>query len=460
VIWFVLWVTTVILGTLLLRKSSGSLSIGKPNLHLVIYIYVFFVSSLIGSLLIVLEIDRSYIIAKLLSQDTRVHGFILVCVSFLLFALTTVIVSMMVSFDAKREWKNYWSRPIEEQFSTKRGEQLFTKLFVAMSIIAIGAVGYTLLHTKPIPLVDALLGSTDGLAKARIDAKHGYTGIVYIKNILAIGLTPLLALIAYVYKLKTKEKLWKVLFWSLFVSSVLILIYDFQKSPVLFFLIMLVLTKIYAGKLKLTMRKIVVFAAIGISYLLVMYSTAMGVKVSNELLDYSVGPIGRTILTQIAPTYIYIDRFGEVYPFLHEKGLPAALLELYNVNQVESARVLMEDLFPTQVEEGTAGVLNTLYVGEAYATFGVWGVVLASIYLGVFVQVLYMIFLRAPKHPVFIGLFVYFIINISRLMVGGFSDLVINPVLIALSMLVVFPYLIVQLKETWPGSLKKINKNS
>jgi oligosaccharide repeat unit polymerase len=454
VIWFVLWVVTVVLGTLLLRKSSGSLSVDKPNLHLVIYVYVFFVSSLIGSLLIVLGVDQSYIIAKLLFQETRISGFLLICISFLLFAATTVVVTLMFGFEANKELRMYWARPIEEGFLTESGERLFTKLFVVISVIAIASIVYTFFHTTPIPIFNALLGHTADLAKARIDAKQGYTGIVYIRNILAIGLPPLLALIAYVYKLKTKELIWKILFWILVLSAILIQAYDFQKSPVLFFLIMLVLTKIYVGKLKLNVKKIGLFFAIGISYLLLMYST-LGVKVSSDLLDYSVGPIGRTILTQIAPTYIYIDRFGEVYPYLYEKGLPASILELYDIDQVKSARLLMEDLFPNQVEEGTAGVLNTLYVGEAYAIFGVWGVVLGSIYLGAFVQILYMLFLRAPKHPVFIGLFVYLMINISRAMVGGFSDLVINPIWIALSILVILPYMIVQLKETWPKSIKR-----
>jgi oligosaccharide repeat unit polymerase len=447
-IWFIAWVVTLVIGVVLFRKSSGVLSLLKPNLHLMIFGYVFLLSSLIGSLLIVLNVDNSYIINKLLFQKSRELGFILVCISFLLFSFTTVIVSKLVGFRPEQEFNHYWHAPINEVFEEKKSKKLFLRLFLVLSSISILSVAYTFANTSTIPLFSALLGNTADLAKERINAKEGFTGIIYVKNILAIALTPLLSLVAYSYSLKTRTLTWKVLSFVLFVAALLIQVYDFQKAPALFYLIMLVFIRIFAGKLRLNARKIGFFLGIGVSYIILMY-TLLGVSGSNAFLNYSQGPVGRVILTQIAPVYIYVDRFGEVYPYLHEKGLPESILKLYQIDDLRSARVVMMDLFPDKVREGTAGVLNTLYVGEAYATFGVWGVILGTIYLGVFIQLLYILFLRLPKHPVFISLFIFFTINIPRAMLGGFSDLLINPIWIVLSILVVLPYAIVRIKETW-----------
>lgn len=458
-IWILAWILTLIIGVWLLQKSSGGLSLNRPNLHLVIFGYVYLISSLIGSLLIVLEIDHSYIINKLLFPESRQLGFILVCGSFLLFSFTTVIVSKITGFQPDVEFNQYWNKPVDEVFTSDQNKKLFFRIFLGLSIVSLLAVIYTLVHTSTIPLFSAILGNTADLAKGRIDAKEGYTGIVYVKNILAIGLTPLLSIIAFAYALKTRLWSWRVLFGFLLVAAVIIQAYNFEKAPALFYMIMLILTSIFVGKLRLNLRLILLFTVIGVAYIVVMY-TLLGATGSSTFLNYSQGPIGRIILTQIAPMYIFVDRFGEVYPFLHLYGLPESILQLYNVDQMSSARVIMMDLFPEKVQEGTAGVLNTLYVGEAFATYGVWGVMLGSVYLGIFVQVLYILFVRLPKHPVFISLFVFFIINIPRAMVGGFSDLVINPVWIVLFTIVIFPYAIVRLKETWPKSIKKIDKSS
>nr|WP_255724742.1 oligosaccharide repeat unit polymerase [Shimazuella soli] len=406
-----------------------------------------------------MEIDHSYIINKLLFPESRQLGFILVCGSFLLFAFTTVIVSKIIGFKPDLEFNKYWNAPVDEVFLSEPNKKLFFRIFLGLSVISILSVIYTLLHTSTIPLFSALLGHTADLAKGRIDAKEGYTGIVYVKNILAIGLTPLLSIVAFAYALKTRLWSWRVLFGLLFVAAVVIQVYNFEKAPTLFYMIMLILTSIFVGKLKLNLRLILLFTAVGVAYIVVMY-TLLGASGSSTFLNYSQGPIGRIILTQIAPMYIFVDRFGEVYPFLHIYGLPDSILQLYHVDQMRSARVIMMDLFPEKVQEGTAGVLNTLYVGEAYATYGVWGVILGTVYLGVFVQVLYVLFVRLPKHPVFLSLFVFFIVNIPRAMVGGFSDLVINPVWIVLFTIVTFPYAVVRLKETWPKSIKKVKKSS
>jgi oligosaccharide repeat unit polymerase len=459
VIWILAWILTLIIGVWLLHKSSGGLLLNKPNLHLVIFGYVYLLSSLVGSLLIVLEIDHSYIINKLLFSESRQLGFILVCGSFLLFSFITVIVSKIIGFKPNIEFNRYWNAPVNEVFTSKQNKKLFFRIFLGLSIVSILSVIYTLLHTSTIPLFSAILGNTADLAKGRIDAKEGYTGIVYVKNILAIGLTPLLSMVAFAYALKTRLWSWRIVFGFLFVAAVIIQVYNFEKAPTLFYMIMLILISIFVGKLKLNLRVILLFTAVAVTYIVVMY-TLLGATGSSTFLNYSQGPIGRIILTQIAPLFIIVDRFGEVYPYLHIYGLPDAILQLYDVDQMRTARVIMMDLFPEKVQEGTAGVLNTLYVGEAFATYGVWGVILATVYLGFFVQILYILFVRLPKHPVFISLFVFFIINIPRAMVGGFSDLVINPVWIVLFAIVVFPYAIVRLKETWPKSIKKVKKSS
>jgi hypothetical protein len=147
-----------------------------------------------------------------------------------------------------------------------------------------------------------------------------------------------------------------------------------------------------------------------------------------SFLTISGGPLGRILLSQIAPTYLHIDRFGHSLDFLNYQGLPSIILRFFEENQIRSARILMENVFPERVEEGTAGVLNTLYIAEAYAMYGPLGVIIGTIYVAIFLQLIYMIFLKSSKNPLVLALFVYFTVNIPRTIVGGFSDFIINPI--------------------------------
>ncbi len=441
-LYIIVWFAVLSISILLFRKASGTLSFTMLNIHSFIFYYSLFISSFIGSLLIVLEIDHHYIINKLIFAESRVIGFWLVCMVMILLPLTMVMVSKLFGFQSHTEFHSYWKAPLVEVYTGK----IEKNIFAALGIISILAVLYTLWKTFPSPLFQAIFGSGADLAKARIEAKGQITGIGnYFKNIFAIGLIPLLSLIAYCYAEMTHRLKWWIWFIVLFLFSILIQLYDLQKSPVLFYMAMFILLRMWIGKTKLNFIRIATLCLIAVVYLIGIYAV-FGVG-ENDFFTYNKGPIGRIILTQVAPTYIHIDRYDEVYPYLREEGLPSAILQLYDEDPVRSSTRLMADLFPDKVAEGTAGVLNTLYVGELYASFGWFGVILGTVFLGIIIQSFYILVLRLPKHPILVSLLIFYTINIPRGLVGGFSDLIFNSTWITLTIIVLFPLLFATFKE-------------
>ncbi|MFT4414433.1 O-antigen polymerase [Fredinandcohnia humi] len=422
-LYILIWLIVLAISVSLFKKVSGSLSILQPNLNSIIFYYSLFFSSFIGSLLIVLDVDDYYMINKLTDDNYRLIGFLVICFTMVFLPLTMYILSKLVGFDAKVEYQSYLKKPVETIFNVKTE---FYFLFAGLSAVSMLACAYTLLKTGQIPLVELLTNPSADLGKLRIDAARHFNGNVLIRNIFAIALTPLLSLIAYVYSVKTNMTRWKILFLGLFACSVVISIYDLAKSPIFFYVIMFLLVRIYIGKTKFTPLKIFVLGTLGASLLVVMYVFIQDVTNLESYLSYNSGPIGRVIFAQIAPTFLHLNIFGDALPFLNGRGLPSVFLDLFGVEQVRSARLVMEVAFPQRIEEGTGGVLNTLYVAEAYANFGYVGIVIGTIYIGLIIQVLYIAFLRLPKNPVFISLFIYFSINIPRTLVGGFTDFLFN----------------------------------
>lgn len=458
-LYVVIWVIVLVVSTALFRLVSGSLSIAKPNLVSIVYYYSLLLSSFIGSLFIVLGVDDYYMTKKLFRpEEYRIIGFVVVCFVMIALPLAMLFVSRLTGFDAKREFHEYIHRAL---VSTNRNQ--FFYWILALSGMSVLAILYTIWKTPQVPLFALFLGHGDmSLAELRIQASRHFHGNVLFRNIFALSLTPLLSLITYCFAVLTNEVRWKLLFFVLFAGAVFVSVYDLAKSPIFFYLIMFLLVRMYIGKMKLSLGKLLAYGAAGAVVLVGMYIVIQGVRDAEAFLSYNKGPIGRMIFAQIAPTFLHLNIFGEALPFLHGKSLPSILIGWFDIDNVRSARMVMAHVFPERIEDGTGGVLNTLFVAEAYANFGYLGIIVGTFYVGAIIQLLYICFLRLPKHPVFVSLFIYFSVNIPRTIVGGFTDFLFNPTWVLLAALFGGIVLFLHVKEdVWlwlekSGMLKKI----
>ncbi|WP_237663004.1 O-antigen polymerase [Sutcliffiella horikoshii] len=359
-----------------------------------------------------------------MQDDTyRVIGFLWLCYIMIIIPLTMLMLSKWVGFNAKKEFHLYLEAPITTDL---RESKDYFYIFSILMLFSIAAIIYMITQLNNVPIIAALTGSSD-LGRLRIEASHGFTGNVLFKNIFALGLTPILSLIAYVYYVKTKLLRWKISFMLMFVLSVFVSVYDLQKAPVFFYILMFILINFYIGKIRLSLKRLMMLGSVGVILIVTMYVFIQGVTSVDQFLSYNSGPVGRLILSQISPFFLHLELFGNQVDFLNGRSLPNILLQFYDLEQVRSAKLVMGQYFPDRVAEGTAGVLNTVFAGEAYANFGYLGILFGTIYLGAYIQIMYIFFIRMPKNPVFISLFVFFTVNIPRVVVGGFMDFIFNP---------------------------------
>lgn len=426
-----IWCITLIISVVLFRKAAGSLSLAKPNVISITFFYSLIITSFIGTLLIVLGIDDHYMIRKIRDESVRYIGFWVIIGIMILMPAVMVLISRLAGFKADKELNHYLKKKVELE-----DNRMIFFLFSALATVGILSVLYTYYSLIQIPLLGLVTGASSlELAQMRIEASRDFGGNIFIRNIFALQLVPLLSLIAFVFGTVSKRPRWRIWFVLLFFFAVLISVYDLAKAPIFFYFLMLLLTSIYMGQIKLNIKKIALLGSIGLVGLVTMYIFIQNVTSLNQFLSYNTGPVGRAILAQIAPFFLHLDLFGNTIPFLDGRSLPSSFLSLYDLDHARSARLTLEYYFPNRVEDGTGGVLNTIYAAEAYANFGYVGVLIGTIYIAAFLQILYIVFLRLRKHPILIGLFVYFTINIPRTIVGGFADFLYNPLWIAVTVL-------------------------
>jgi oligosaccharide repeat unit polymerase len=304
------------------------------------------------------------------------------------------------------------------------------------------AILYTFYTLGQVPLLAVFSGSGAGVLQAtRVTAYRGFAGNVYLRNLVAIGLPPILSFAAIGYYWMYRTHRWAVLSLVLVVLAALMAIHGLSKAPLLNYLLGIVFLSVLVGKLR---PKHILLIATGLASLVVALYVVLGRVTDPRLLfALNTGPVGRILLGQITSLFYHFRIFPEEHPLLRGASLPALLLKLLGSDQVHktSARLVMEIVNPTGVASGQAGVMNTLFVGEAFANWGWLGVALAPFWVGFVIQVIYVFCLRTRKTPLLVGIFAFLSYQIPSMVTGGFVGFLYNPGVLALVLLGLGPFI-------------------
>ena len=86
----------------------------------------------------------------------------------------------------------------------------------------------------------------------------------------------------------------------------------------------------------------------------------------------------------------------------------------------------MEIYGSTGVYSGTAGVMNSIFIGEAYANFGWQGLVFSIVWVALIIALIFTLVLKMRKTPASVTMLAYFTVYISNATQGGFMDFLYN----------------------------------
>jgi len=263
--------TILLLSYYLFKKVSGSLKLTQLNMISWIFFYNLILQSFIASVLVINNIDNHYLINKIQNgETTRLYGWLAVQYTMIMLPLGMLLVVNLFGFKTnQRLFNNYVHSPIKPSLSFKDSYTRYP-LYI-LYIISILSVLYVMATLKTIPLSGMLQGlETEALSGLRQEASREFSGNTYIKNIFALGLTPILSYIAFAYYKMTKKRTDLTIFIALFVSSFFILTYNIEKSPFISYLIgFMFLTILINGSVKKKTLFIVLGLIVGL--LVVIY---------------------------------------------------------------------------------------------------------------------------------------------------------------------------------------------
>ena len=427
------------ISTLLFSRVAGSLAPTKINMISWIFYFELIAQSFIASVLVVNGWDNHYIISGVRSE-AKFYGWLAVQYTMIAMPLGMLLAVYLGGLkNNKLLFQLYISAPIHTTLS--RRDSFIRLPLYALSGVSLLAVLYTFHSLGEIPLWTAIAGGDAlSLAVARVDASLGFTGNVYVRNLLGITLTPILAYVAFGYFKQTRalrDRLW---FYAMLAAAFFILTYDLSKAPVVIFALGFLFLRVLTGG-GVSQRVVYWFGLLALLMLVVSYWLVGKVTDPAVLFSYNTGIGGRILLSQAAGTYYAFEHFPATREFIGFSSLSSFGTAVFGLPPSErSARIMMMIFNPVGVEEGSVAVMNSLFIAEAWANFGLLGVLIAPIYVGLFIQAVFLFFLRSKKTPVLLGVFAYLSLRLP--VTGGFNDFIYSPGLVNIAFMFVSVYLV------------------
>ena len=417
---------TVVVSTILFKNAAGSLSLGKINIISYVY-YLSVLQLLAGAVLVSLGYDKHYTLQFLLFRnDSLMLGTYATYYMMIALPFFMLLFLKLMKISPNEDYEAFLNRDYVEE-----SDSFIYVLLLFVSVIQVVLLSILIMRIGYIPLMKFIHAdpSIDYLLEGPRISGITILGTTLVRNIVLYLGIPLVSYICFAYVLVSKKLKWIVLFAVMFILSIVVITIDFSKSPLIFHLFTFLLIWMYHCK-GIKSIFIVPFGIMMAALLMAFYKI---VGYQGSFLDIYNGILGRTIFTQFGTLCYHFDLFPSVIGFLGGRSLPGKLLPLLGMDpsdSIRSGRIVMDFYGSEHVYEGTAGVMNANFMGEAYANWGMMGVLFGIVWVAFVIAVLFMMCLKIKKSPVTIALLAVLTKMIGSVTQGGFVDFIYSATLI------------------------------
>ncbi len=418
--------------TFLFKKAAGTLNLMKLNIISYAY-YLILVFFFIGGSLVYLGFREHYLIAKVIEEAIINKTYYILLYSIVVFPFAICVFNKLMGIS---DIKDGYNKKLLETAVCENNTDIVWIVVVVLGVIGIVSMVYVFKCIGYFPLEKLWSSSGSDLSIKRMEITRGFDGNIYIRNIIMLTMTPMISYVAYLYMKITKQRKWQFLFVLLFLYSVIAKTYNYEKSPIIWYLFYFYVLEILLGNKKV-IKWLTGIGLVGTTIILWFYYGVFDYE--GSLFTLTSGPMSRLLISQVATLFLHIRAFPLLSPYLEGASMSRLWGEILGLSSsgIRSGRVVMELFNPAAVENGTAGVMNTFFVGESYANWGILGVLLAPIYVGFLYSLVTCYFLKQKKTPLVIGIYLIVFINFSQTLLGGFVDY-LYPLPIAIMAVLIF----------------------
>ncbi len=435
-------IITLITSGYLFGLAGGSISLRKFNSTTFVFVFSILISTYIGATLSALGLVNFHYMISPASPETKISAFFWVCYSVIIIPLTMIFVNNSLGIkNMPKLFNEFISKPTVNTFSNNT----ISIINLVMIIFSLFTIIYIFYYSGASPIIKAIEGDFESAASERNMTKRGFGGIIYIKNLAGFYLLPIFSYFSYFQFINNKRFLNFIGFLVLFLINIALLIYDIQKAPIVLYLMgLLVINVLVKGEVS---RATIVKVFLSLFFILIIgYTITTGRDISS-FLSYKSSFFTRLTLSSYGGYLLSMEWFpNEITTSTWFVGIPSLFLNIFNVEPIESARLVMTKLNPEGVENGTAGIASSYFLAEAWANFGYLGLIISPIIIGIVVQVLQLFLVLSKKDPMILSFYAF--ISTHWLIQNGFSNFLYLKQLI-------FPFILYVMVKIIMNSLPK-----
>lgn len=393
------------------------------HLNLMSYSYYlgFLTNCVIGAILLTLDIgvDEYYLINVIPRESSTL--FVVGALSWAMIGvpLGSLIVAAWVHMRPRRALQEFYARSIPVAHHAEKHALL---IVITLTVLSSAATIATALRLGTIPIASAFFMSPLEKAAFRGNVKFEYAGNAILRNILTKMLPMIVSYASMVWARCSKRWRWRLILGVNIMLASIGATWTLEKAPLVNYLIGFMFVDLAMGN---TSLKMVGSYACG-SILLFLLAFAM-IGGTQGLGALFILVTHRLLLSQIAPLYFYPRVFPEYHPYIMGTSYPGFVAKLSGVEAVRASRIVMSYRNPVGVELNVAGHMNTLFVGEAYANWGLCGVVFSPIIAGIMIGIVYYVLITRRKTPGWIAAYSFICVDVAFTLTGGFIDFLYNP---------------------------------
>ena len=410
-----------IISFVLFKKSAGTLDPGKINIISGFY-YLFLLQTFLGISLIVLGFDKHYTLDRLILRKGTINiTFVIIMILSVVIPLCMIMWQRVLRMRPKVDYLKY----LKDETCMYNTNIVYRVVLICIIICSILMIAW-FIKIGYIPAFKLFFASDDfNFAIERKRISNSYLIHPYISNILILTFIPLLSYIACAYALVSKSQKWYILFFITFIESLMVKTYNFEKAPIIYYIAVFILIYIiYKGCI--SWKILSLFAVLSVGAIILLYKAT---GFTGKVFDLYNGPVGRTIFSQLGSLLCIFDAFPKYFGFLKGRSLSGTVLPLLGMSKdmhIRSGKLMMEFYGSEGIYDGTAGVLNGFFVGEAYANYGVGGIVFSVLWVTFLFVLILKISMKVKKTPITIAFLATMSLKMIMISQGGFFDYIFS----------------------------------
>lgn len=229
--------------------------------------------------------------------------------------------------------------------------------------------------------------------------------------------------------LTTKRKIFAIATLIAFLVSAFSALMSTEKGPFAWLIIGLFLVYViivYKGRYPI--KKLILF----LGFISLLIASSYMLFMGDESLEQALMSVfSRRFAGSIQPAYHYLEYFPEYQNYLYGRSFPnpGGLLPFQPYHMT---REVMDWVSTSDFNQGVVGTMPTVFWGEAYANFGLVGILTVPFFIGIILNGADFIISKFADSPVKVGFYVWVILHYKDLSVTGFSGFIIDISLISM----------------------------